>query len=107
MLEKQKEITKEAEKRNAINKLFLNAVDLLKSENFFTLESLHNFLLNCQKEEEFDNWNLPIQAEMFPILMNTNARKAFELKENWSSKKYIIQTEVNDDFDIPYYKSNP
>lgn len=106
-LNKQKEITKEAQKKSAINKLFLNAVDLLKSENFFTLESLYIFLLNCRKEDEFDNWNLPIQDEMFPVLMNTNAKKASELKDNWISKNYIIQVEETDEYDIPYYHINP
>lgn len=106
-LNQQNEITKEAQKKNAINKLFLNAVELLKSENFFTLESLYNFLLNCKKEDDFDNWNLPIQDEMFPVLMNTNAKKAFELKDNWISKNYIIQREETDEYDIPYFHINP
>lgn len=106
-LNKQKKITKEAQKKSAINKLFLNAVELLKTENFFTLESLYNFLLSCRKEDDFDNWNLPIQDEMFPILMNTNAKKAFELKDNWLSKNYIIQGEETDEYDIPYFHINP
>jgi tetratricopeptide (TPR) repeat protein len=106
-LNKQKKITNETQKKNAINKIFLNAVELLKSENFFTLESLYNFLLNCRKEDEFDNWHLPIQDEMFPVLMNTNAKKSLELKDNWISKNYLIQGEETDEYDIPYFQINP
>lgn len=106
-LNKKKKITNENQKKNAINKIFFNAVELLKSENFFTLESLHSFLLNCRKEEDFDNWYLPIQNEMFPILMNTNAKKALELKSNWISKNYLIQKEETDEYDIPYFQVNP
>ncbi|OFX44988.1 MAG: hypothetical protein A2046_14955 [Bacteroidetes bacterium GWA2_30_7] len=106
-LNKQKEITKEVQKKSAINKLFLNSIDILKSENFFTLESLYTFLLNCRKEDEFDNWNLPIQDEMFPVLMNTNPKKALELKNNWISKNYIIQVDKTDAYDTPYYLINP
>jgi tetratricopeptide (TPR) repeat protein len=106
-LNKKKKISNENQKKNAINKTFLNAVELLKSENFFTLESLYSFLLNCRKEEDFDNWHLPIQNEMFPVLMNTNGKKALELKNNWISKNYIIQKEETDEYDIPYFQVNP
>lgn len=106
-LNKQKKITNETQKKNAINKLFLNAVELLKSENFFTLESLYSFLLNCRKEDDFIDWRIPIQDEMFPVLMNTNAKRALELKINWISKNYIIQGEETDEYDIPYFQINP
>jgi tetratricopeptide (TPR) repeat protein len=106
-LQRQKEISKEADKKKALDKLFRGAVGLLKSENYFVLESLNSFILNSKKEEEFDNWNLPIQEEMFPILLRTNSRKAFELKENWLSKNYIILTDDSDEYDITYYHINP
>ena len=106
-LNKQKEINNATQKNNAINKLFSNAIDLLKTENFFTLESLYTFLLNCRKEDGFDNWKLAVQDEMFPILMNTNPKKAIELKNNWISKNYIIQSEETDEYDIFYYLINP
>ncbi|KAB7884375.1 tetratricopeptide repeat protein [Poseidonibacter ostreae] len=106
-LDKQKKMINQTHKKDALNKIFLNAVELLKSENFFTLESLYIFLLNCRKEDDFDNWNLPIQNEMFPILMSTNEKKAMELKNNWISKNYIIKVEETDEYDIPYFQINP
>lgn len=106
-IKRQKAFIKEADKKRALDKLFLNAISLLKSENFFNLETLHNFILNCKKEEEFDDWKLPIQEEMFPVLMHTNLRKANELKENWLSKNYIALTDDSDEYNIPVFLINP
>ena len=44
---------------------------------------------------------------MFPVLMNTNPKKALELKNNWISKKYIIPSKESDEYDIRYYFINP
>lgn len=106
-IKRQKEIVKKSDKKKALDKLFIGAIGLIKSENYFVLESLHSFILNCKKEEEFDDWKLPIQEEMFPVLLHTDARKAFELRDNWISKNYIIRVDETDDYDIPFFLINP
>lgn len=106
-IERKKEFSKEADKRKALDSLFLRSVQLLKTENYFILETLHTFILNCKKEEEFENWKLPIQDEMFPVLLHTNARKAFELRDDWVSKNYLLKTEESDEYDITYFQLNP
>lgn len=103
----QKELSIEENKKKAIDKLFLGALGLLKSENYFALETLHSFVLNIKKEEEFEDWIIPIQEEMFPVFMNTSLKKAIELKENWLSKNYIVLSDETDEYDIPYYRINP
>jgi tetratricopeptide (TPR) repeat protein len=106
-IQRKKKFTKEADKKKALDSLFLRAIELLKTENYFILESLNSFILNCKNEEEFENWKLPIQDEMFPVLLHTNARKAYELRDNWISKNYIIKTEESNEFDIPFFQLNP
>ncbi|WP_299990921.1 tetratricopeptide repeat protein [uncultured Pontibacter sp.] len=106
-LERKKIIDRAKSERLAIEKTFSNSINSLKEENFFSIETLHTFLLNIKKEEDFDNWRVPIQDEMFPVLMKTTRTKANSLRSNWLAKNYLIDTTEFDEYNIPYYLVNP
>lgn len=88
-------------------KTFKRAIGLLKNENYFSIESLHNFILNIKKDDDFQDNEIPIDDDYFPSLMGTNYSKSKKLKESWISKNYIIQTDAFDNHNIPIYKVNP
>lgn len=88
-------------------KTFKRAIGLLKNENYFSIESLHNFILNIKKDDDFQDNKIPIDDDYFPTLMGTNYSKSKKLKESWISKNYIIQTDTFDNHNIPIYKVNP
>lgn len=90
-----------------LEKSFRSAVKLVKSEDYFTLEMLHNFLLAIKKEEDFAENQIAIQIAFFPSLMNTSLSKSEKLREMWLSKNYILLTDQTDDYNIPIYKINP
>lgn len=94
-------------KGDYLEKSFRSAIKLVKGEDYFTLETLHNFLLNIKKEDDYDTGEISIQKEYFPTLMNTNFSKSEKLKEQWISKNYIYLTEKTDDYNIPVYRINP
>jgi len=100
-------LLKEKTKSDHINKSFQRAVKLINKEDYFTLEILYNFLLNIQKEDDYTNFEIAIQDEYFPTLMNTNYSKAEKLRELWISKNYILLTDKQDDYKIPVYQINP
>lgn len=88
-------------------KTFKRAIGLLKNENYFSIESLHNFILNIKKDDDFQDNEIPIDDDYFPSLMGTNYSKSKKLKESWISKNYIIQTDTFDNHNVPIYKVNP
>ncbi|WP_298340467.1 hypothetical protein [uncultured Algibacter sp.] len=100
-------ILKEKSKNDFLEKTFKRAIKLLNKEDYFSLESLHNFLLNIRKDDDYNNGEIPIQDDYFPSLMNTNISKAEKLKDIWLSKNYVYLTDDFDDYDVPIYKVNP
>ncbi|AAZ26151.1 tetratricopeptide repeat protein [Colwellia psychrerythraea] len=106
-LDKQKAKSLLTYKNEAIDKSFVGAVGLLKSETFFSMETLLNFIDRSKKENSFNDGILSIQDEMFPDLLRTNLVKSLELKNDWLIKNYIALTEEIDEYGIPYYQVNP
>lgn len=100
-------LLKEKSKKDILERTFKRAIDLLKQEDYFSLETLHNFLLNLKKDDEFENNEIAIQDDYFPSLMNTSLTKANKFKKIWLSKNYIFLTDEFDDYNIPIYKINP
>lgn len=94
-------------KKEAIDKCFVGAVGLLKSESFFSIDTLFNFIDRIKKENGFKDGLVPIQDEMFPDLLGANLMKSLELKNDWLVKSYIALTESSDEYGIPYYRVNP
>lgn len=90
-----------------LEKSFRSAVKLIKSEDYFTLETLYGFLLSIKKEEDYTENQIPIQREYFPSLMSTSLSKSEKLRELWISKNYIFLTDQTDDYNVPIYKINP
>lgn len=88
-------------------KTFKRAIGLLKNENYFSIESLYNFILNIKKDEDFQNNEIPIDDDYFPSLIGTNYSKSKKLKESWISKNYLIHTDTFDNHNVPIYKVNP
>ncbi|QOG03484.1 hypothetical protein [Flavobacterium sp. MDT1-60] len=100
-------LIKEKSTKEILEKTFKRAIGLLKNENYFSLESLYNFILNLKRDDDFQNNEIPIEDDYFPSLMNTNFSKSKKLKESWLSKNYIIHTEAFDNHNVPIYMINP
>lgn len=100
-------LLKERSKKDLLEKTFKRAIDLLKKEDYFSLETLHTFLLNLRKDDDFKDNEMAIQDDYFPSLMNTSLIKAEKLKNSWLSKNYLFLTDEYDEYNIPIYKINP
>ncbi|MDR6373040.1 tetratricopeptide (TPR) repeat protein [Chryseobacterium bernardetii] len=100
-------LLKEKNEKDYIENSFKKSLLLIKNEDYFSLESLGNFLNNIKKEENFKNGEISIQNEYFPSLIKTNIENATKLKDIWISKNYVLQTKRYDNYNIPIYKVNP
>ncbi|WP_395974315.1 hypothetical protein [Chryseobacterium cucumeris] len=100
-------LSKEKNNEDYINSSFKKSLLLIKNEDYFSLDSLNNFLNNIKKEEDFKNGEIPIQNEYFPSLIKTNIVNALKLKDIWISKNYILPTNNFDNYNIPIYRVNP
>lgn len=105
--ETREELIKQKSTNEILEKTFKRAIGLLKNENYFSIESLYNFILNLKKDDDFKNNEIPIEDDYFPSLMNTNYSKSKKLKDSWLSKNYIIHTETYDNHNVPIYTVNP
>lgn len=110
-LKKTKEKFEELEKINNHNEFiedsFKKAIVLIKHEDYFSLETLNNFLTNLKSESDFKDGEMAIQNDYFPTLMKTNLANSKKLKETWISKNYIRITGKHDKYKFPIYKINP
>ncbi|AZB10854.1 hypothetical protein EG344_19425 [Chryseobacterium sp. G0162] len=100
-------LSKEKSNEDYTNNSFKKSLLLIKNEDYFSLDSLNNFLNNIKKEEDFRDGKIPIQNEYFPSLIKTNIVNALKLKEIWISKNYILPTNNFDNYNIPIYRINP
>jgi len=93
--------------KKALDNYFIPALKTLKLENEFVLDKLNKFIHNIKRDENFEDWEVPIQKYKFPSLMSTDKQKAESLKNQWLNKNYIKESENRDEHNVMVYFVNP
>ncbi|WP_432327992.1 hypothetical protein ACRQ5D_33845 [Mucilaginibacter sp. P25] len=86
---------------------FMGAVSLLKTENDFVLDKLALFIDRAKKEANFNDWKLPVPKQNFQRLLSLTKDMANSLLDQWLRKQYLTDTGERDEYRVVIYSINP
>lgn len=95
------------QEKEAIQKLYQDALCHLINEKDVMIERLRIFLANVSREPEFCNYCLPIPTWKFGFLMEIPQEHAELVLEDWLKKGFIRHTRERNKQLAPIYEINP
>lgn len=91
----------------ALRKEYRNSTESLKLENDYVLEKLGRFIDQVKKDDDFDNWAIPIAKFKFQKILGVDKQRAESLTTQWLSKGYIVDSGNRNDYNVVIYSINP